>query len=131
MNIKLLKAVKRAIQQEPKRLDMNIWVGSTKDFPFPGHMRLACGTVACIAGWALLLHRRKGRQPIQEVRDKIGTVQDAARKVLRISPLQERALFYDENWPEGLDDEFWRARTAKQRAKIACKRIDLFIRDGK
>ena len=51
VNVKLLRAVKRLIQEEPRRLDMHVWgrkvTQDRKSAP-------PCGTTACLAGWIVL-----------------------------------------------------------------------------
>lgn len=45
MNAKLLRAVLTQIEDHPKQFDMSVW----------GETERSCGTVACLAGWALIL----------------------------------------------------------------------------
>ena len=50
VNVELLQRIKQHILQEPKRLQMNIWRNR-----FSGTNAPSCGTIACIAGWAVEL----------------------------------------------------------------------------
>jgi hypothetical protein len=45
MNAALLRAVLTQVEDHPKQFDMSVW----------GEMERSCGTVACLAGWALIL----------------------------------------------------------------------------
>jgi hypothetical protein len=60
MNVKLLRRIQKHILAEPKRLDMGNFIvrksdglGSLVRFP-------KCGTVGCIAGWAVTLSTASG-----------------------------------------------------------------------
>lgn len=56
----LLDEVKVAILQEPARYNQSRWLANVKDpgerdgSPLPG-----CGTIGCVAGWVVVLHRPK------------------------------------------------------------------------
>jgi hypothetical protein len=73
----LLGDVIEAIRQEPARLDMSDWITHfhEKSIAVPEEGGPACGTVACIAGWAVILARRGERTLPQ---NWIGGVQGAA-----------------------------------------------------
>lgn len=59
VNVKLLKKVRKLIQEEPRRMRMSSWGrktdGSDISNPPP------CGTVACLAGWTVLAAVPKSR----------------------------------------------------------------------
>jgi len=79
---------------------------------FRGH---PCGTVACIAGWALILDRAKGstHKEIQAARDHFISLTPAglsrsdvlfkrAMKLLGLNTGQAKRLFVFRNWPSTL-----------------------------
>lgn len=78
-------------------------------------------TVACIAGWAAVL---SGKNP------EYDQVQDEASELLGLSYTKSQDLFFTPNWPEPFYTQYTKARSQKQRAKIACARIDHLIETG-
>lgn len=127
MNVELFEKIKTHVREEPKRLYMGDWVmrklpsldDNRPDF-FP-----ECGTVACMAGWAVLLNT-----PLDPLYVRSYLVESQARKALDIDGEQASGLFYVGNWPK----EFLRAYTGtedrKERAEIFCSRIDHFLQHG-
>jgi hypothetical protein len=108
INIPLLLEVKEQILQHPDEFNMNIWL---------------CDTTACIGGWALLLANKKtGPKQYMDIWGK-GIPED----VLGLNLNQSNILFYERFWPHEIRLAFENATTCQQRAKIAAKRIDLFI----
>ena len=51
----LLNDIIRIIQEEPRRMDMGNWICNPKAVSAVRKLP-ACGTVGCIAGWAVVLH---------------------------------------------------------------------------
>ncbi len=52
LNVELLRRVQTAILEEPRKLNMNVWMEKVPGrHPNPP----PCGTVGCIAGWAVAL----------------------------------------------------------------------------
>lgn len=78
-----------------------------------------CGTAACIAGWANLFTKYF---------DESSSIH--AQQVLGLDENEAESLFYDDNWPEPFRTRYQKAKTPKQRAKIACQRIDHLIKHG-
>jgi hypothetical protein len=108
INAPLLIEVKEQILQHPDEFNMNIWL---------------CDTMACIGGWALLLANKKtGPKQYMDIWGK-GIPED----VLGLIEDQGKKLFYENYWPKEIKQAFSNAQTSQQRAKIAAKRIDLFI----
>jgi hypothetical protein len=108
INVPLLLEVKEQILQHPDEFNMNIWL---------------CDTMACIGGWALLLANKKtGPKQYMDIWGK-GIPDD----VLGLTQDQGYNLFYETLWPHEIRLAFVNATTSQQRAKIAAKRIDLFI----
>lgn len=130
LNVALLQKVKAHILEEPNRFAM-------EDFWLSGGCLLAaiegkeirprkipaCGTVACIAGWACLL---KGI-PTRDI------CHTRAAKLLRI-PFNSGqggsySLFYSDSWPYKFRDKYNAARTAEQQTKVAAAYIDWFCKE--
>lgn len=126
MNVTLLKKVKRAILREPKRLCMYYWLDVD---PTPSRAP-SCGTVGCIAGWTAILAKRKSGSIRLTAHQFIGgaTASVVAECALKLSHGQARRLFHLGEWPVKLGEEYENARTHRQHAQIAAKRIDLFIK---
>jgi hypothetical protein len=124
LNVKLLRKVQKHIMKEPKRLLMGEWL-VTKSKKVPQFENDAgewehfpkCNTAACIAGWAVMLHDK------HPPRGK--SIETRATKILGGSSMD--SLFYTSLWK--LEHEFNTAETPRQRAKIAVKEIDHFIKE--
>lgn len=147
---RLLKRIKAHILKEPKRLDMNLLVDikhnetigyelpNTKDRQWP-----ACGTVGCIAGWAVLL---SGGKPITcgseegwwEKGAKLLGLNTAMANRLFSTPLNALdewdalyPLHEDERpdtWPKKFANRYVDAKTPRGRALATAARIDHFIK---
>ena len=122
--ITLLRQVKRKILSKPKSFDMDIWARRDS--------RAECGTVGCIAGWVLMLSRPGLQESVQD-----GSYspfrfswKEKATRELRIEDGQAFSLFFEESWPTRYSSKFSKARSNKQRARVAANRIEHFIRTG-
>lgn len=143
INVKLLLAVKRAILEEPRRINMDISIKRKTTGAAP-----RCGTVGCIAGWALVLdalskrpHKAMTRPVMGEVLRGLDKAWDSsvlpnAEELLRLTVSQADRLFYVWNWPASLRIPYRAAQfeqhpdTVKDHeaaARITARRIDLFI----
>jgi len=111
MNVKLLRKIKRHILAQPKRFDMN-FIGTRDMKSFKPNRVPECGTIGCIAGWACALSGKKFSGRI-------------ARNLLGLDYDQTERLFYDN--PKGFRG-MWRGDGKAATAKLAAKRIDLFIK---
>jgi hypothetical protein len=120
MNVELLRKVKAHILAEPLRLVMSTVVASEEDGDadevlwraFP-----ACGTVACIAGWACIL---SGISPRDASMSK-------AEGLLHLDVLQANRLFEPEQWPREFSDGI--TDDGEERTARACAaRIEHFIK---
>ena len=120
MNTKLLRKVKKVVLEEPRRLDMANWI-QTNMTALPAEERPPCGTVACIAGWAIHL---SGVDPALTP----GAYSEIANGLLGLDEDQGRRLYYTGSWPESFDEAYHAAETAQERAQIAARRIDHFIK---
>lgn len=138
LNVELLRKIQAHITEEPRRFFMG-WFVATGDpgkalSPIRGFIpdeilydlpdtAPACGTAACIAGWANIL---SGLSPKQSEDSR------AAANFLRLPEKDEdyTYLFSADDWPEPFAGEYAMARTPELRAKIACARIDHLIATG-
>jgi hypothetical protein len=155
--IALLRKVQKTITEEPNRLLMGSWTrqvteGKGEIFvtdydpseeisrPVP-----PCGTVGCIAGWTAINGMKNSDLPIVTINGKqmvdvtsIDDVEVEARELLGLTKDQAQSLFYLPNWsvvknggykawPKRFATAYGKAKTAKQRAKVTCDRIDYFI----
>jgi hypothetical protein len=129
MNVELLLKVKEQILKEPAQFQM-AWiftrhiVDSYTDIDrdkIPN-----CGTAACIAGWAISIHR--GMTPKQVSDSEIGGWEDA-QELLGIGRGWADELFNVERWPTGYKEAWYESDTLEDRAQVAADRIDDFIRE--
>ena len=125
--IALLRKVQKTITEEPNRLLMADWAGQTRQ-----------GTVGCIAGWTAILGLTNLPTVIlngQEMVDvsAIPDVETDAATLLGIDKKEAEKLFYlkhwgfGNGWPLEFDEAYGNAKTAQERAKVTCDRIDYFI----
>lgn len=121
LNVELLRKIQKHILEEPRRFMMGdvIYRGKPgeKWSDFGLHYTIpACGTVACICGWACIL----GGKPRTE--NDFAT----ARELLGIEDCA--TLFYVSGWPDKYEQQWDDAATPQLRAEIAAARIDHFIK---
>jgi hypothetical protein len=120
MNVEKLHQIKDSILQNPSQFDMGNWFGFSDSS--------SCGTVACIAGWAIHHYENKngertlaesGRFPLSKHVDAV------AQEILW---LPNNRLFFVSKWPMPLQESFALAHGNRQRqAKVAAKVIDNYI----
>jgi hypothetical protein len=129
----LLRLIQEIIIEEPKRFDIrldqafegvsapNISVRrfgkhQLKKLDFP-----ACGTVACVAGWAdILVNGQPSRFR------GWGDIASSANRALGLSDEVTTLLFHIHAWPEEFRTRYIRANRVR-RGKIAANYIDFFI----
>ncbi len=135
LNIPLLLQVREKVTSDPKSLEMDYWVRDTEE----------CGTVGCIAGWAVML-----RWPDKdEAEMQAPSIPDAARMALLFPDstpfcasvefpegLKSGNLFFVSAWPKEMHNEFIMATMAVPdykaiKARVAGDRILRFIEDWK
>lgn len=132
VNVELLERVKHHILEEPLRLDMSIWISHHEKGPYTP----ACGTIGCIAGWAIELSG--GEKLSKEMSQKgIFGQADIATELLGLTPLVAKRVFHVDSWPHPLRAEEWEAEdiedVAMRRlalARITARRIDHLIETG-
>lgn len=126
LNVKLLRKVQAHILEEPRRYEQN----ATIDKGQPGERHISgmaypvCGTIACIGGWAQLLAKRPGQVHILNFKSIAKTLGLGMPQALRLF-----AYTWDERgWPEKFKAAYAAAKTPRQRARVAVRRIDHFIK---
>ena len=123
MNIELLQRVRDHILEDPRRLNMHEWIinVSKKHANTWNHRYPPCGTIACIAGWTILLAYPEKKQ------EYISNPEQVAANILQIDDRQARELFYIGQWPVDYQKRYLGECTLKEMAQAAAGRIDLFI----
>ena len=137
MNVKLLRKVEKRILAEPRRFDMMTF-GDKLDkeaIEALGEEAPPCGTVACIAGhvdWMTHPRLFAASVAIDRFARDDSIVERAAKELgLGFDPSQDTnagRLFFDDEWPKKFQAAFSKAKTPLQRAKVAVKRIEHFIK---
>ena len=135
MNVKLLRKVEKRILAEPRRFDMMTFGTklNKRTIKALGKQAPPCGTVACIAGhvdWMTHPRLFAASVALGDYDDSI--VERAAKELgLGFEPSQDTKagrLFFDNEWPEKFQAALAEAKTPLQRAEVAVKRIEHFIK---
>jgi len=123
--ILLLRRVKAKILKNPTAFGMDLWARRSG--------RAECGTIGCIAGWVLMLSRPGLQESVRYGFHKTFDLdwKEEATRELGITDNQPFSLFFEEFWPTRYASKFSKARSNKQRARVAANRIEHFIRTGK
>lgn len=134
MNTELLLKVKAVILEEPKRVDMDLWIRECAEGENNGP---ACKTVGCISGWAVLIDGMRAwrvKRPLtvlRRMRKSGGPGADgfqSGRELLALNLRQANALFFDNEWPSDLRrrlaDEY---SGTPEYAAVVAEAIDRFI----
>ena len=101
VNVKLFKRIRAHILQEPLRFYMGYWFSLVNN---RWDLKPACGTAACLAGWAVLLSGGSSRSTYN--------IEERAAKLLGLSPGMSAQLFYRLHWPQ----PFYRRSGGNERA---------------
>lgn len=126
LNVRLLRKIQKHILEEPRRLEMGAWGYRIGSFS-ARHYGPPCGTVGCIAGWALWLN---GIDPTG------ADVSAKSAELLGLPPSgrlgevtqEQHVLFYTDHWPTKYRHQFNKAKTPVGRARATARRIDYFIK---
>jgi hypothetical protein len=131
MNVKRLKQVAKLIQEHPTQFNMEWWFKNTNAV---GGRAGGCGTAACIGGWAVFLKRRvKSLDKLQGqfIPALAGAdIQEEAALYLGLHYPGTDRLFVPTEWPDKFREAYENAKTAKEAAQVAVKRIHNFIKTG-
>ena len=131
MNVEMLRAVQKAILANPADFWMGRWVCEREQLPVPWASE--CGTVACIAGWAV--KERYGDEMVRVLDEGKHLVIEhpifpIAVDVLDLTQPQAERLFMLGRWPYNLWTAYAMATQLSAphiAAYIAAARVDLFI----
>jgi hypothetical protein len=134
LNKQLLRKVRNRIAKIPESYYQGAWIESSKKSP--------CGTTACLAGETIIVSSpsiKRGIDNLQRavsryaesLRSDVGVVRKA-RLLLGINLTDAEAMFglRAAGWPKPFADRFTRAKTNRQRAKIAVAYLDECLKRG-
>jgi hypothetical protein len=133
MNVEKLRRIKEIILAEPRRLNMGDWIAAVRT---DHESAPTCGTVGCIAGWAILeetgirfkdiesdktktRYASLGEWDEKEIHARVqlaakfGTSPSASalgRAILDLTYEQADDLFYTANWPVEFKNQYHEAR---------------------
>jgi len=120
MNVTKLRAIQKAIREEPRKLQMEEWfIDASKISVLTD--RPPCGTAACIAGLACILDEG------EFTRDFGGETPSLARDILDLTEGQSNRLFFTASWPMHIEQAYKNADSPEERAEAACAAIDWLI----
>lgn len=120
MNTELLRKVQKHILEEPKRVHMSRFVFDQDEMDEYRLKPPACGTVACIGGWAAILGGKK-----ESAGDSVSGA------LLDINFGEGERLFYRSAWPTKFSERLDRAKPQTEAyAQVVSDRIDHFIETG-
>lgn len=104
INKSLLRKVRNHILEDERRFDMMRFVERRRGSEAP-----PCGTVGCIAGWAVMLADGIPKRITVTYYEGVGK---RAAELLGLSEDESSSLFYDPCWPEP-----FHARYLKEKSK--------------
>ena len=133
---KILRRVARHILAEPRRYEQNgiVQVGTPGAVYKGKHKFPACVTVACIGGWIQTLYIPRGDWGAHGV--GIGLNHHKIAELLGVPVNSELKLVSYTNlgmysiWPQKYRAAYNKAKTPRQKARIAVERIEFFIKTG-
>jgi len=147
LNVPLLLCVRDVILEHPERLNMDFYVVPERppdrrrpdiflldELP-PGSID-HCGTTACIAGWAVLLDRRRvpavsrysgGDANIHEVAAVLLGLKGTAGIADYATETEIDSVFLVADWPADLRRAYQGAATGRGRARAVARRIERLI----
>lgn len=116
LNVKLINKVIKHIEEEPRRFDMDCWIYENEEAP--------CGTSCCIAGWALILNRKripKNHNERERVIDldkfpysNSELITKRACKALGTSIKNASSLFLENHWPVKYRSKYFGGKALKK-----------------
>ena len=122
LNVEALRQIQALFREEPDKCHMESWASY-----YPN----GCGTVGCIAGWAIMF---------QAIKDGRYTCKDRSlhhvpyacspagtgAELLGLSGSEADTLFFPGNWPEPFMTR-WADGDQKQKAAVTCEMIEHII----
>jgi len=118
INATLLHLIREKIRLSPEEFDMNRWqtlfykddAGNRQAIEYTSYannqeeLKFACGTAACIAGWAVKIGDTKTKPLTLLHIDKgwHGAISTRAQEFLGLTSVQAASLFYTQYWEDGL-----------------------------
>ena len=115
MNVELLLQVKEAILAHPRKYDQDGF----------------CGQRPCIGGHAVAIADANSWKQWRKDKMAAMVIRDRAQVLLELNARQmHRLCSFASDWPHEFAHDYCFAKSAKDRAAIAGKRIDLFISSG-
>lgn len=127
LNIPLLRKIKKTILEVPQRYNQNEVVALGE----PGEVTTwtkqafpACGTIACIGGWAYILGHSSPKRQMNPY-----NLLEKARKLLGLDKNQSGVLFCGSgnDWPTKFKQRFEKVKTPTAKAKVAADFLDEVI----
>ena len=139
MNVAKLLAVKRQILKVPSQFGMTRYFFTDVNH-FNNKYELKrekipnCGTAGCIAGWAVALEEFQG-SPAEAYKAYSRSPHRRAQFLLDLTEIEAERLFYltpsaHESWPPQFREAYQAAKRLRDRARVAARRIDHFIKTG-
>jgi hypothetical protein len=141
MNVELFKLVKKAILEEPKRLNMDRWQYKTEDFIYniPSNRAPDCGTIGCILGWGKFLTQSGGSTESDVIKALPVTIHPTrsnhsqsviGAELFGITPEQAEFLFLPHKWPQECKEALDSHRVGSRAYAIVVNRtINRFMKD--
>lgn len=124
MNIKLLRKVQAKARKFPHTFDIGQWASPVKK-----DQRHPCGTVGCIAGNAVLIAEPESLRAYLKLGEVACDPEKIATRLLGLTEEQAVRLFFSmRGWPDEFHYAYQFATTAKERANIIIRRINIFIK---
>jgi hypothetical protein len=114
INLKLLEKIKKHIEEEPRRFDMDTWGVKHDMRKYRNEDTPPCGTSACLAGWAVLLSTPKKSSWGKIIEGWWGEAPDKKAAKLMGIPLDQCPFYFQSNQyaKEWLDSKIAEARKA-------------------
>jgi len=128
-NEKALLRAKECILADPSQFDMY-------DYQNEFDKQSSCGTTACIAGWIVYNEYPEcisdDKLAVDVLKFPSGMYYESlAEDAVNATNLDVNSLFHEGSWPEKYYTRFQKAKTRKEKAKIAAEVIDYFIESEK
>lgn len=128
LNFPLLRRLIKKLETNPESYNQGVWGIKNPTAP--------CGTAACIAGWTAFLDKKLTLKQLWRNPKRAGKV--AARSLgLHVNTwdyVDEKTILFNgwpaDIWPSPYGDQYAKARTEKQRARVAVRYLKHIIATG-